>query len=242
MVHADSRPSYARIVRGVARLLAQDIGVKRRADTLLGISEWDNQHYWSRLPGRTPVLDVPYVCPWPELRPQVHPLAWEARRPVVLSMPGGSDAIGLAALRNFKWLAEAFEDAGLGARWEFLLSPGWDEATRSNPAPPLRPYPGLFEPWDALCGVRATAVLTPLGFGSKTTITDAIAAGCHVLVDARLIRRIPTVLRARCIPVRCGEPLDAAALEERLNTPPDAEDLHAAIRQQALKGLRAALQ
>jgi hypothetical protein len=233
----------ARVIYGVIRLAARDSACRRLADSLLGISEWDNRHYWDRLPGRAPVFDVPYVSPWPELRPQVRPLPWPTRRPLVLSMPGGSDAIGLASQRNFKWLAESFASAGLGGRWEFVLSPRWEEVERSRPSPPLLPYPGpgRFEPWDALCAVRAVAVLTPLGFGAKTTIFDAIAAGCHVLIDARLTHRIPALLRARCIPVSCGRPFDAAALEERLNMPPDGTDLHATIWLQALSGLKTAL-
>jgi hypothetical protein len=231
----------ARVIYGVIRLAARDSGCRRLADTLLGISEWDNRHYWDRLPGRATVFDVPYVSPWPELRPQVQPQPWPSRRPVVLSMPGASDAIGLAAQQNFKWLAESFAAAGLGGRWEFAVSPRWGESERAQPALPLRLYPGPFEPWDALCAVRAVAVLTPFGFGAKTTLFDAIAAGCHVLLDARLLPRIPQALRPRCIPLHCGEAIDAAALERRLNAPPESEDLHPAIRRQALSGLKSAL-
>jgi hypothetical protein len=231
----------ARVIYGVIRLAARDSSCRRLADTLLGISEWDNRHYWDRLPGRATVFDVPYVSPWPELRPHVQPLPWPTRRPVVLSMPGASDAIGLAAQQNFKWLAESFAAEGLGGRWEFALSPGWEEGERPKPAPPTRFYPGPFEPWDALCAVRAVAVLTPFGFGAKTTIFDALAAGCHVLLDARLWPRIPEAIRSRCIPLQCGKAIDAASVERRLNEPPASEDLHSAIRLQALSGLKRAL-
>jgi len=243
-VHPARLWESARVAYGVMRMAERDLACRRIADTLLGISEWDNRHYWSWLPGRAPVLDMPYFSPWPELRPQVRPLLWESRRPVVLTMPGESDRIGLASQRNFRWLADSFESAGLGRRWEFVLSPGYpgfDDVARANPDPPLRPYSGLFEPWDALCSVRAVAVLTPFGFGTKTTVFDAIAAGCHVLLDARLARRMPAEVRARCIALRCGEPIDAVALGERLSIPPDSADLHAAIRLKALDGLRTAL-
>jgi hypothetical protein len=233
-----------RAAYGALRLAGRDRACRGIADTVLGISEWDNRHYWSWLPGRAPILDMPYFSPWPELRPQVRPLPWESRRPAILTMPGGSDPIGLASQQNLKWLAESFESAGLGRRWEFLLSPGYpgfDDVARARPDPPVRPYPGAFEPWDALCSVRAVAVLTPLGFGTKTTVFDAIAAGCHVLLDERLARRMPAEVRARCISLRCGEPIDTAVLAERLRTPPDAADLHAAIRLKALHGLGTAL-
>jgi hypothetical protein len=224
------------------RLAARDLVCRRIADTLLGISEWDNRHYWNRLPGRARVIDVPYVSPWPQLRPQVRPAAWGTRPRVILAMPGGSDAIGVAAQRNFKSLAESFASAGLAERWQFLLSPGWEEAERLKPDGPLATYPGVFEPWDALCAVRAVAVLTPLGFGAKTTIFDAIAAGCHVILDTRLMRRLPQWLRTRCIPLECIETIDAAALEERLERSPQPPDFHEAIWRQALSGLKAALE
>ncbi len=75
-------------------------------------------------------------------------------------------------------------------------------------------------PYELLCRVRAVAVLTPLGFGMKTTIVDALAAGCHVLVHPRLALKIPMGLREKCIildPDKCG---DLERLKQRLNSPP----------------------
>ena len=59
----------------------------------------------------------------------------------------------------------------------------------------------MAEPWEWLCNAKAVAVLSPLGYGSKTTATDALAAGCHVLVHPRQHARLPSAERALAMPV-----------------------------------------
>ena len=78
----------------------------------------------------------------------------------------------------------------------------------------------LDEPWTRLCGTKAVAVLSPLGYGSKTTVTDALAAGCHVLVHPRQHERLPPDERALAIPVDPASAADARRAVACLSQPP----------------------
>src|SRR5207248_7640843 len=85
-----------RVWKRSARLLQNDIRTRRVADTLLGISEWDDRHYWRRLPGKATLRPFAYFSPWPYVRPEVTPEPWDRRRPAIVSMGGNFDPSGLA--------------------------------------------------------------------------------------------------------------------------------------------------
>ncbi len=233
----DMTPTYRnlRSVYGAVRLFWRDSRCKRVADALLGISEWDNRVYWRRLPGKADVFDVPYSCPWPRLRSMVEALPWKDKKKQVVCLAGGRDPIGRSMIRGLESLAEAFGNYDELRDWEFFLSPGIfrskNEDLRSGRVQRLE---RLGEPWDLLCSVRAAAVLTPLGFGFKTTILDALTAGCHVLVDKRLAKRLPAAIRIHCIEVSTDKKPDMSDVRRRLDHAPAGTQVNDILRQQAV--------
>jgi len=186
-----------RDVYGVARLMWRDRRCARAADLLAGISAWDNAHYWQRLAGRDKVCLVPYFCPWPTLMPAVRPLPWEQRETDLLCLAGTRDPIGRGHVAGFVALARRPEWSGR----RLAASAGLLEAPPDDWPQHVERLGRMDEPWTRLCGARAAAVLSPLGCGAKTTVTDALAAGCHVLVHPRQHGRLPPAERALAIPV-----------------------------------------
>lgn len=227
---------------GSLRLLAQDAACRRFADTLLGISGWDDNHYWRRLPGRARVLTCPYFAPWPRLRPTIRPRPWAERARDVVCLPGTiANPIGRAAVENLaRWLRARPDVRRAGWRFTAPLPPNnWGPDPRTL-APELTSLGDCAESWDLLTSVRAVAVLTPLGYGCKTTVTDAVAAGCHVLVHPRLWPRLEPPLRSACLAVDPDRP-PGPELLARLDEPPSATGINETLQQQAAAALREAL-
>ncbi len=110
-----------RLWRKFGELLVRDSASRRHADSLLGISAWDDDHYWRWLPGTAPIEYMPYFSPWPMLRRQVQPRAWEQRKPTVVSMGGNFDPSGLMNVDNFNALADRLS-AVSNERWSFQLT------------------------------------------------------------------------------------------------------------------------
>jgi hypothetical protein len=113
---------------------------------------------------------------------------------------------------------------------EFLVSPGVQGHGSEDRLPPnvTRTDP-LDEPWDFLCSVRVVAVLTPLGFGMKTTIIDSLAAGCRVLLHPGLVRRLPDSIRSLCTVMDPAE-VNYADLVETLNAAPPSTEINEILR------------
>ncbi len=183
-----------RAAYGALRLLLRDARCRHHADTILGISAWDNDRYWSRLPGRARVELVPYFCPWPRLRPRDVVAPWPTRERRVLCMPGARDPISASMIAGFARLARA----AAGSEWRFLMTPGVLSTADESVPEGVERLGTEVDPWRELCAARVVAVLTPLGFGAKTTIVDALAAGCRVLVHPALHRRLGASERAAC--------------------------------------------
>jgi hypothetical protein len=233
-------PRRLRNLYGVARLLLRDSACRRTADAILGISDWDNRHYWTWLPGKGLVVDVPYSSPWPYLRPHVTPRPWKERHSAVVCLAGGRDRISRTSVQAFTSLASAFRSSRAGAGWSFQLSPGVHSREAAPASSAVTVLPEVAEPWDLLCASRAVAVLTPLGYGAKTTVVDAVAAGCHVLAHPSLAARLPAELRGACVYVDPARP-DIETVAARLAAPPAPQEANQALRERALQGLRTAL-
>ena len=99
----------------------------------------------------------------------------------------------------------------------------------------------LDEPWDLLCEVRALAVLTPLGFGFKTTIVDALAAGCHVLVHPVLAKRLPDIVRSACIEFEPHGDSNATEILKELDTQPAGTPINAVLQERARDAISSAM-
>ncbi len=221
--------------RDTVRITRRDMKNRRIADSLLGISEWDNRNYWRLMPGKARIDYVPYFCPWPTFRPQIAISPWSQRSHSMLSFGGNFDPSGEANFRNFDLLAN-----GLKGRtkdeWKFVLTwwSQWNERVPevSERVEILREVP---QPWDLLCEVRALAVLTPFGFGFKTSIVDGLAAGCHVIVHSVLAKRLPGEVRELCIPCDPSKPDDVARVAAAIVVPPVDHHLNQRLSDQALE-------
>lgn len=238
------RLDYAqpRLWRKFGALLVRDAASRRRADSLLGISAWDNANYWRWLPGAARVEYMPYFSPWPMLRPQVEPRAWEQRRPAVVSMGGNFDPSGLMNVENFNILADRLA-AESAERWSFQLT-WWSQWHEKVPrvSREIEILRQCDEPWDLLCEVRALAVLTHLGFGFKTTIVDGLAAGCHVIVHPKLAGRLPKDIVEHCIVCDPANDADMSRVAHLLARPPRSTHLNECLRDQAETALRTAIE
>ncbi|MDH4195928.1 MAG: hypothetical protein OEW05_00815, partial [Candidatus Aminicenantes bacterium] len=240
----DWRPALSpiRAIYRIVRLLRDDVRCRRLSSGVLSISAWDSRHYWARLPGRAPVYDVPYVCPWPGLRPRSRPQPWTERRDAMICLAAARDSIGAGCVRGFCSLAVRLAAAEVLPHWRFQVSAGTYSRSQPDRLPEgVEPLSGLREPWDLLCGTRAAAVLTPLGYGAKTTVFDALAARCHVLVHPRLARRLPPEVRACCVEVDPQRPPDLPSLAAILHSEPRPNAVNESLRRMALANLQAAL-
>lgn len=229
-----------RAIYGVCRLLERDSRCRRLSRTILSISAWDSQHYWSRLPGRARIVDVPYFSPWPDVRPEVRPLPWGRRESSVICLPGARDGIGQAAARGFYALVRLVSPRLPG--WRFRISTGVLKSSEAEPSPDgVEVIADLVEPWDLLCATRVVAVLTPLGFGAKTTIFDALAAGCHVVVHPALAARLPAEARERCIVLDPFRGIESRRLVDVFRAEPTPNDVNGRLRAQATSGIASAI-
>ena len=231
-----------RTLWGMLRLGWRDSRCRRGAHTLLGISAWDDSHYWRRLPGGARIEWMPYFSPWPRLLPDVKPLPWDRRDRSVVCMPGQLDRIGHLSASRFSALADALSRVFPADSWRFLLTPGIVQ-TEEKPATSARVtlLPAIDGPWQLLCRSRAVAVLTHLGFGMKTTIVDALAAGCHVLVNPRLLRRLPDEVAKACLPCDASDNTRWKAIAKSLEARPRPHSVNEHLRERARSALARAL-
>jgi hypothetical protein len=205
-----------RDVYGFLRLLRRDRRCAHLSDALAGISAWDDAHYWRKLAAGDILHPAPYLCPWPLLKPEVKVLPWEARENTIVCLAGSRDAIGRGHVDGFAKLARRPEFS----EWHFAASAGLLDAAEDPWPDDVERMGRLADPWELLCKVKAVAVLSPFGTGCKTTVTDALAAGCHVLVHPRQHARLPVEEQARAIPLDPQTPAALDALTETLSLPP----------------------
>jgi hypothetical protein len=217
-----------------------DLSSRRIADGLLGISDWDNENYWRWLPGKAALHYVPYFSCWPDLRSDVVPLPWDLREPQIVCMPGGRDAIGADAIRGFLGFA-ATSDFDGGHAWSFIVTSGVMQGTAETATfPPYVRRVTTADPWRLLCQSKAVALLSPLGFGMKTTVIDGLAAGCHVIAHPKLSERLPLVVRDQCLFVDPRNSLAVRHALARLREPPTADGVNTSLKDEALRAARQA--
>ncbi len=218
---------------GMGRLLSQDIRVKRTADVILSINEWENRKYWNWLPGKASVEWLPYRCPEHLLPP--HPLPYGQRR-IIACMPTSHEN------RKSRDLVIRFQDFATamkrsGSRDAFVVTGSLE--TWTLPSCAAVTYSGFIgNPADFMGTCRAVALLSPLGYGVKTTAADALAAGAHVLAHPDLVRRSPAAVRPFLLPLDSNRPLDAAAVARTLEEPPQGMALHQELCAESARVLR----
>ena len=227
--------------RATLEALRQDWRCGQVADTLLGISDWDNRHYWRYFTPHRKMRYLPYFVPWPLLKCESKPRSWAERSNSVVCMPWGHDRIGRASIARFRLMARHLDAPAHKDGWAFKMTRGIVDRDGGENLDGLITSVDGAEPWELLCGVRAVAVLTHLGFGTKTTITDGLAAGCHVLIDERLARRLPAEISSACMVLSFRSLPRPDALMARLREPPCGAGLNERFRRQAQEQLRVCL-
>lgn len=205
-----------RDIYGFLRLLSRDRRCCRVADVLAGISPWDDRHYWARLAGTTPLVAAPYFCPWPALRPDVTLQPWTQRKTDALCLAGTRDPIGRGHVAGFMALARQPAWAGRG----MAASAGLLDAPPDDWPGNITALGRVAEPWPLFGASKALAVLSPLGSGCKTTVTDALAAGCYALVHPRQHDRLPPNERELAILLEPASAVDAARALAAITQPP----------------------
>lgn len=227
---------------GALNLFLRDSRCRRLSDSLLCISGWDRRHYQRYLFGSGALIDLPYHCPWPDLRPQVRPMRWAERRNAVVCLAGGRDRIGASQRDGLVTFASGVHADASANEWSFEISSGVHRnAIDDTELGAVTLIGEVSEPWDLLCSVKALALLTPLGFGCKTTIIDALAAGCHVLVDHRLAARLDNDVAAHCIAVDMTSPATFERAMQAISVEPSGNDINTQMAHRARSGLATAL-
>jgi hypothetical protein len=174
---------------GITRLLWGDIIVKRHADVIYSISDWERTQYWQRLPGMATTKWLPYYCP-------AHLIGADctatAERNLIVCMPTSVKSRKSQDLVNgFISFAELAQKHG--TNFEFLIT--GDLSSWPAPQSPAVKYTGMIEDIaQFFCSVKAVCILSDLGYGFKTTIADAMANGVAVLVHDKLKRRFSSML------------------------------------------------
>lgn len=184
------------VLYGMGRLALKEVLCKCYADTILAINDWEKKFYWKWIPGRARVEWLPYVTP-AHLIPS-SPLSYSRRRVIACMPTSQKNRKSWDLVLRFIRLATAMKEAG--ADYDFVVT-GNVESWGLPDSAAVR-FTGFVDDVGEFLGqCRAVAMLSPLGYGFKTTIGDALAAGAHVLAHPVLIKRCPPVLRSNLLAV-----------------------------------------
>lgn len=184
------------LLYGMFRLLWADVTCRRKANAIYAITEWERDRYWQWLPGQARVEWLPYFTP----DSQVSKLAGVERQDVIACIPGG------VGHRRNRDLAQRFIEfaemaRSVSAKYQFVIT--GDLTGTDLVIPEFITQAGMVDDIAAfLRSVKAIAILSPLGYGFKTSIADALANQCYVLLHDLHYRRSPALVKDLCIPVQ----------------------------------------
>ena len=201
-----------RLIYGCLRLLKMDWFSARYSDCIYSISDWEARHYWRWVAGSKKVHWLPYFTPDHLIREYQ-----SVKRNIIACLPSSVEHRKTRDLvSRFARFAEAakpltnaitFAVSGDLSKWRMKI-PSSVELT------------GLISDLPSyMARVKAVALLSPLGYGFKTTIADAIAYGCYVIAHPSLYKRCPDVLRPACIPLRSLNGKDISQVLKQIEAP-----------------------
>jgi hypothetical protein len=214
---------------GMARLAWSDVVCKRHADAIYSINEWENRAYWERLPGSARIEWLPYHCPR-HLLPTIR-IEPASRNRIVCLPTSQRSRKSLDLVERFHRFAEAVDAVRPGA-YEFLVTGDLDSwelpdskiLTRTGMVDDLR---------DVLGAARAVCMLSPLGYGFKTTIGDAVAHGCIPIVHPALRNRLPREFAGAVIDCDSEVPGSVDSVLRRLDLESAHQELDGEMRLRA---------
>lgn len=201
MQHLDNygirRPprGYAWLLYGTARLFYADLTVARLADAIYPSNEWEARVYWSHIPRRASVEWMPYFAP----DSFVGKDSGKGKSNVIACLPGRvshrRNRDMMIAFINFAKLAKRIDP---GCRF---VGTG-DMHGLNYDVPDFIELPGMIEDLgEFLIQAKAVAMLSPLGYGFKTTVVDALANGCYPLLHPSWFSRMPESIKRHCLSV-----------------------------------------
>jgi hypothetical protein len=197
---------------GMARLFWGDVIVKRHADVIYSISDWERRTYWQRISGRAKVQWLPYFCPEHLIAETPEPASL---RKTIACMPTSvKSRKSIDLVKKFIRFAEKAKQHS--SEYEFLITGD----LQSWPAPQSDAvrYTGMIgNLGDFLGTVKAVCILSDLGYGFKTTIADAMSNGVEVIVHERLKKRFSSMLGDTLIAVDASNPTSVKSALERLS-------------------------
>lgn len=215
-----SRQGPAKLFYGMLGLFRSDISCRRHADVIYPISAWEKDMYWRWLPGRSQVRWLPYFTP----EFQIHDDNGAEKQDIIACLPGTTGDLFRRSrdmVCNFIAFAQLARE--IAPNYKFIIS---GDLSKSGLAiPEYISLPGLIADLPGfLRRIRAVAMLSPLGYGFKTTIADALANRSYPLLHPSHYKRSPNVLKDYCIEVKTlNKPLVARILD-RINKPfPDLQ-------------------
>jgi hypothetical protein len=205
------------------RLFLADLQMARLVDHIFLIAPGEAKSYWRWLGAARKTSWLPYMAP-----PDMHASNTASERQVIACLPGGTESRRTRDLVNgFASFARAAKESGWNE--SFVVTgdlTGWQ--IQLNPAVQAA---GFIDDLPAFYGsVAAVAVLSPLGYGFKTTIGDAVACGAQVLADPKIWATLPDELKPHAAAVTSLQPAALVALRSRLRALPDSRYAIAALR------------
>lgn len=223
------------------RVAIRDLKSCQLADTVLCITPWELRHYWKYFRPQKAVY-LPYFCPWVSFDAAHVPTPYLERPRQFICMPGARDRLSLSQIEGFVEFAQRGAVLQAFRNWSFFLTKGVFETKRPRPSDHVEYIECLDDPWQLLCNSRCVALLSPLGFGMKTTIVDAVAAGCHVLIHPRLAPRLPSPVRRACISVSPTSEQSIDDIARTLAAAPRIPPVNEQLRRRALTHLSRVLE
>lgn len=226
------KQGLAWLLYGMARLWLSDVAFRWTADAVYPITEWESRMYWQRIPGRSKVKWLPYFPP----DFVIGAAGLSQKEYAIACIPGKADyPRNRDAVERFIRFADLAHE--IDSRYRFIIT--GDLSNSGIRIPEYVELPGLVPDIASfLAPMRAVAVLSPLGYGFKTTIADAVANHCYALIHSKQYRRGPALLRTGCIQLDTFAPSAVSSVLSKIETPFSEPSGGANMRNRAYEMLR----
>lgn len=218
----------ARLVVRAANNTLNEVRVGQHSDVVLPISEWEARHYWPKLVKREKIRFLPYYLPDAYQLLPIDPSVRGQENLCICLTSTRSNPLILDALRNFD-LAVRGLSASVARGWTFAATGAVEDFPLDGRVIRLGLMPTLD---DVLRRTRLVALLSDFGYGFKTKLLDAIAAGSRVAVTPKLWSRMPRSLDPWVLRVDLDEPGSFAAALEAATAHPPVGDPNRELREQ----------
>jgi len=184
-----------RLLYGALRMFYAELLYKQKADVIYSINEWEVEHYWSQLPGRAVVKWLPYFAPDFILRGRTP----EKVRSVIACTPGK-----MSSPRQRDMIKNFIAFAGIARcsfpQYSYVITGDYSDSDMK--IPDFIRLSGMIDDMGGfLSTAKAVAILSPIGYGFKTSISDALANGCCCLLHPTIYDHTPSILRQGCAAV-----------------------------------------